>query len=117
MLIKAQKELTRISDDEKINNENYIESLCYIDNLYIFINKIKNILNTKDVIFLPSFKGKYTSLRNNLISNEKENEMKIINIKSQLFFEESIIKRLKIELGELCEKIIVANDTITFILN
>ena len=37
MLIKAQKEITRISDNEEINAINYMDSLNYISNLYLFV--------------------------------------------------------------------------------
>lgn len=117
MLIKAQKIITKISDNETINTQNYMESLSYISNLYIFLNNIKNVVSTKDITFLPSFKGKYTCEKYGIISNEKENELKIIKVSSDAFLEDLTVNRVRSQMGDLCESINISKNIITFILN
>lgn len=117
MLIKAQKDVTRISDNEKINNENYMESLNYIDNLYRFVNKLKVAVSTKNVSFLPTFKGKYTAEKLQINSTCHENEMKIFKVKSDLFFEDKVVNKVKSAMKLICEEVILEENIMTFILN
>lgn len=117
MLIKAQKDVTKISDNDVINNENYMESLNYISNLYTFINKLKTVVSTKDVKFLPSFFGRYTSEKLKIIvSDDKCCEMKIIKVESNLFFEDKIIKKINSAMKNICEEIQFDGNIGTFIL-
>lgn len=117
MLIKAQKEITKISENEDINSQNYLESLNYISNLYLFINKLKGIISTEDVKFLPSFYGMNTSLKMNLNLSGKETEMKILKLSSSLFLVDNTAKQIKKTFEKMCENIIQDGEIITFILN
>lgn len=117
MLIKAQKIITRISEDETINTQNYMESLSYISNMYIFLNNIKNVISTKDITFLPSFKGKYTCEKYGIISDERENQLKIIKVSSNAFLEDEVVNRVRSQMSDLCESINISKNIITFILN
>lgn len=111
MLIKAQKDITRISDDETTNMQNYMESLNYISNLYLFINKLKSVIPTDNINFLPSFYGKMTC------SNyEKESELKVLKLSSPLFLVDKTAKDIKKNMESICEKIEINDDIITFIL-
>ena len=47
MLLKATKEITKISENENINLQNYLEATNYIDQIYKFINKFKLIISIK----------------------------------------------------------------------
>lgn len=89
MLIKAEKEITKISDNEEINSENYFESLSFIESLYLFINKLKLVVPLSDVHFEPTFKGRFTCEKYNIRSTEKENDMKYFIIDSMLFLEDT----------------------------
>lgn len=111
MLIKAQKEITAISDDETVNMQNYMESLNYVSNLYLFINKIKSIIPMESVKFLPSFYGKMTCSK-----YDKESEMKVLRVTSPLFFVDKTAKDIMNKMESICENIELENDTITFIL-
>ncbi len=80
MVMNNKRELlnkiTRISDNEIINDENYMEALFYSDNL----EKIIMILDDARIFdktceLLPSFKGKKTCEKYNIESNEFENQM------------------------------------------
>jgi hypothetical protein len=121
MLIKASKEITRISlDKEEINVQNYMESFAYVSTLYNFLNKLKMIIPVKDISFLPTFRGAKTCERFGLDSTEKENEMKSIKIITNLFFEEDtkeeLRKRVTEELGPDCELISYDDGIVSFIL-
>lgn len=100
MLIKATEQITHISDDQNINSENYFESLSFIGNLYKFINKIKTVINIKSIEIEPTFKGKYTCEKYGIPSNLEENEMRLFVIKSEEFFEDDKVKKLKDILAE-----------------
>lgn len=109
MLIKATEQITHISDNQNINSENYFESLSFIGNLYNFINKIKTIINIKNIEIKPTFKGKYTCEKYNIPSTLEENEMRLFVIKSEEFFEDEKINKLK---GILAEYKIEAKENI-----
>jgi len=94
MLIKTAKEITRISDDDKINNENYFESLSFVEELYLFLNKLKLVVPISDVQFEPSFKGRFTCEKYNLESTEEENSMRCFIISSMLFLEDTTREKL-----------------------
>lgn len=116
MLIKAQSIITKISDDANINAQNYMESLDFITELYLFINKLKLVIPGKDIEFLPSFKGKYTCLKLGMVSTEKENQLKFIRVRSRLFLEDKYINKLVEHLGPDCEEIRVVDDVVEFTL-
>jgi hypothetical protein len=116
MIIKAQKEITYISEDEKINSENSMDSLNYISNLYNFINIMKNIVSTKDIEFLPSFKGKYICEKLGIAATDKENEMKVFKVESKLFLVDKTKDKLNKTFLPLCESMTQDGDVITFIL-
>lgn len=116
MLIEACNDVTKISENSDINGENYIESLTYISNLYNFLNTLKLIVSTKDIVFLPSFKGKYTVEKLGISATEKENEMKVFKVKSSLFLEDKIQEDIKNIMRDTCEDIIVTNNVLTFYL-
>lgn len=94
MLIKATEQITHISDNPTINSENYFESLNYIGNLYAFINKLKTIINTKNIILEPTFKGKYTCSKYNIDSNADENEMRVFVVESVEFLEDEKMTKI-----------------------
>lgn len=111
MLIKAQREITRISDDEDINTKNYMESLNYVSNLYLFINRLKSIIPVDEITFLPSFYGRLTC------SNyERESEMKVLRLSSPLFLVDKTAKDIEKKMEIICEEIKIDGDIMTFIL-
>lgn len=117
MLIKACNMITRISDDEVVNTENYLSGLSYISNLYTFLNHLKLVLSLEDVEFLPTFKGKYVVEKLGIASTSKENEMKVFRVKSSVFREDKeTVKSIRKEMGEICERIVQEGDTVTFYL-
>ena len=116
MLIKAQKEITRISDDEELNTRNYMESLSYVSTLYVFINELKTAIETSSIVFLPSFYGRNTSVGMNLDHLDKESEMKVLKLSSPLFFVDTTAKKVMDKMAQYCEKITLENGVITFIL-
>lgn len=116
MMIKAQNAITHISDNEKINAENYMESLDYISNLYKFINLIKGAVSLTTIIFLPSFKGKYIVEKLGIPSTAKENEMKVFKVCSRLFLEDNTRKKVTAALNEICESIVAVDETMIFTL-
>ena len=118
MLIKITQQITKISDNNKINSDNMLESMSYVDNLYIFVKQLQTVCPLNEVTFLPSFKGKNTCAKYNLLSKEYENEMKFFVIKSRLFLVDVNKIRTDIEnvLGQYCDKIDYEGDKIAFIL-
>jgi len=116
MLIKACANVTKISDDEVLNAQNYIEGIGYISNLYDFLNVLKTVVPVNKVSFLPSFKGKFIVEKLGIAANGKENEMKIFKVKSHLFLEDIIIENLKREMSKICQEIYQEEDILTFIL-
>lgn len=116
MLIKAQKEITRISDNEEINSINYMDSLNYISNLYLFINKFKTVISTSDVVFLPSFYGQNACETLHKEVYGKESEMKVLRLESSLFLVDKTVEKVKKVLTPICEEITHNNNQMTFIL-
>ena len=116
MLIKAQKEITKISDNEKVNSQNYIDSLEYVSILYIFVNKIKNVVSTNDITFLPSFYGRNASEMLHEDHYGKESEMKYLRLSSPLFLVDKTAKKVKKTMESLCESIDQQGDVMEFIL-
>jgi len=116
MIIKAQNDLTTISDNKKINAENYMDSLNYVSNLYIFINKIKLGISLNKVQFLPSFKGRCVAEKLGIKSTKDENEMRVFKVRSNLFLEEDIYKKVRENLADMCESIVRIDDIAIFTL-
>ena len=96
MLSKITEQITHITNDDTINSENYMEAISYINNIYQFINKIKMIVPTSNIIFYPSFKGRFTCEKYNLSASEKEQEMRYFVIQSSAFLEDKENKKVKI---------------------
>lgn len=118
MLAKIVHEVTKISDDETINLENYMEGIGYIDKIYSFINKIKLVVPTNDIKFKPSFKGFVTCEKFNIESKQEENEMRYFITDSAKFLEDKENKKEQIRdlIGPICESIEFDGSTIRFIL-
>jgi hypothetical protein len=120
MLIQTCNVITRISSDEEINAQNYIEGLNYINNLYTFLNTLKLAVPLEEVKFLPSFKGKYVVEKLGLASTAKENEMKVFIVQSPLFLgdkkksNKKVLEKVTKELSKICEEIDLKKDVITF---
>lgn len=116
MLIKAWSSITEMFEDEDSNFENYMEAIGHISNLYKFLNTLKLVMPIKKAKFLPSFKGQYVAEKLGIASTSKESEMKYFKIQSPLFLEDETIKRIKLEMSDLCEEIVRQDDVIMFTL-
>lgn len=116
MMIKAQKEITRISNDEEINLQNYLDSLNFITNLYKFINKMKTVISTNDIEFLPSFYGKNACEMLRMEVCDKESELKVFKVSSALFLVDKTSDKIKKVLEPICEEITQDDKIMTFIL-
>ena len=116
MLVKAQNAVTRISDDERLNVENYMESLNYISNLYLFIKTLQTVIPMNAVTFLPSFKGKYIVEKLGIPSTDKENTLKYFKVSSRLFLEDATKKKVSYTLKEICEDIFSVGEVMIFTL-
>lgn len=88
MLIKSVEQITKISDNNDINSQNYLESISYINNLYDVINMLKSVISFSDTVFEPTFKGRYTCSKYNIPSTEKENDLKFFILKTSEFLED-----------------------------
>lgn len=119
MLLKATRQITSISENDKVNSENYIESFNYINNLYTFISYIKPIISTKCFVFLPTFKGRVTCEKFGIHSyDEAENEMRLFIIESKLFLEDNETReKIKERFKNICSSIVFNDDRIEFIFN
>ena len=121
MLILSAQQITKITDNDSINSENYLELITYIDNLYDVLNILKKVISTKDIIFQPTFKGKYTCAKHNIPTTLKESELKVFAVKTNEFLEDHDNTKKEILfdiLTEKCEKdsIKIDNDIVSFIL-
>jgi len=113
MLIKAQKEITKISDDDALNNKNYIESLGFISNLYKFVNLLDSVVDS-DVFFFPTFKGRYTCER--MCPRDEECEMRYFKIKSAKFLEDKTIEKVLKVFKDVSEYVKFTDDILEVIL-
>lgn len=115
-LVEAQNEITKISDNKEINERNYIESLPYISNLYLFLNAIKDTIYKKEnIVFLPTFKGKYIVEELGIPSISEENEMRYFKLKSNLFLvDKEFVEKLRENTNSICSEIIAIDDMIIF---
>lgn len=118
MLIKALEQITKISTDNNINSANYFEGINYINDLYKFISRLKLVISDdKDISFIPTFKGKYTCEKYNIPSTELENTMKLLAIRTTIFFEDEMGRNdLHEKVGPICKDIRIENDVVKFIL-
>ena len=116
MLIKAQNQITRISEDSQINQQNYMDSLSYVSTLYLFINKLKTVVTAESVEFLPTFYGQNACMLMKIDRSGKETEMKVLKVKSPLFLVDAEAKKVGKKMESICEEINVENDIMTFIL-
>lgn len=120
MLIKATRQITHISENDKINSENYFEALSYINNLFTFISRIKPIISTKLFTFVPTFKGRHTCEKFGLsLVDDAESEMRVFIIESELFLEDTneTRERIKEKFKDICSSIIFDGKTVEFIFN
>lgn len=83
--------ITAISDNEEINEENYLESLEFGDNLEK-IQRIYEIILRQypDAELLPSFKGKFVCEKYHLESTQLENKLLVARFKLHSLSEESL---------------------------
>lgn len=119
MLIKAQKAITQISNDEAVNMQNYMESLSYVSNLYTFIGRLKTAVdNIDDVVFLPSFYGRMScsGLFRDMSYCDKEAEMKVLKLSSPLFLVDKSAKDVMSKMMVICDDISLDQGIMTFIL-
>lgn len=118
MLVKVAEQITRISNNEEINSENYLESLNYIDTVFRFVGKLKQVIPMANVIFEPTFKGIFTCQKYNIDSLPEENEMRYFVTNSPLFLEDYEEKKDRIReiFGPICETIEFDGATVRFIL-
>lgn len=116
MLFDAANQITKISDDEKINSKNYFEAIGFIENLYTVLNKLKTVCPIKNIEFEPTFKGKYTCEEFSIQSTEKENEMKLFVVKSALFLEDDIKTRVEKLLTGITESVEYNDSSLTIVL-
>lgn len=118
MLAKVIHEITHITEDSRINLENYMESIEFVNNVYKLINKLKMIVPINSTHFEASFKGRMTCEKFNLSASLYENEMRYFIAKSALFLEDKDSKKeqIRTSLGPICESIEFDGEKVTFIL-
>lgn len=105
MLIKAMKEITRISDMEEINASNYMESLRFADELHNFLNKIKLVCTDKNMKIEPTFKGEQTCLNFAIPYTHADSVMHHFIIYSNSFLEDVDIREKLNSIFKNCELI------------
>lgn len=89
MITDLLNKITAISDNEEINEENYLESLFYSDNLTKIAEIYKIILkNDDEAEVLPSFKGAETCKKYNIPSTKLENNFQVARFKLHSLDEE-----------------------------
>jgi hypothetical protein len=117
LITKACNAITHISNDEKLNMQNYLHSLDYIGNLYIFLNELKLHVSTSKIKFLPSFKDKYIAEQLGIAASAKENEMKTFVVQSPLFLEDrKVVSQIKKGMSKICQEVTVSKDVMTFVM-
>lgn len=115
MIRKALKDICNISTDPEINTENYLDSLNFIDNLYKIIIILQEYCSVKQLHFLPSFKAMSITEKLGIPSEFKENELKIIKVKSNLFLEDiKLVEKIKNRVNDICENVIVVDNVLIF---
>lgn len=99
MLNKILNQITKISDDDDINTENYMSALNYVDNAYKFLRMIGPSLAQlvdEPITYLPSYKDKYLVEKLGILSTASENELKCFKLKSKTFlYNEVVVDKLK----------------------
>ena len=115
-MIKQFNSIINISDKESVVQRNFLEALDYAANLDRFISIFSKIgISEKDVVYLPSFYGKYISEEICRASPGYENEMRVFILKSERFLEDNIIQKIFTDLSQYCD--ISREETVmTFIL-
>jgi hypothetical protein len=117
LITKACNAITHITEDEKLNMQNYLHSLDYIGNLYTFLNELKLHAPVSKLKFLPSFKDKYIAEQLGIAASSKENEMKIFKVQSPLFLEDrKVVNQIKKGMTKICEDVSVSKDVMTFVM-
>jgi hypothetical protein len=115
MIRKALKDICKISTDENINTENYLDAINFIDNLYHAVSILKQDISIKKLIFLPSFKGKYVCEKIGLPADPDENELKILKISSDVFrVDTEITDKITEKMRPLCKDIIFVDNIFIF---
>jgi hypothetical protein len=82
---EALKEVCRISEDEAINEQNWMDSIQYSDNIYDVDKLLTEYIPQKSITFLPSFKGIHVVEQLGILSTDEENEMRVFLVKSPAF--------------------------------
>lgn len=115
MIRKALKDISRISTDENINTENYLDAINFIDNLYHVLSVIKQDISIKKIVFLPSFKGRYVCEKLGIPSDDDENSLKIFKVSSDVFrVDNEIINKITENMRPLCESIVFIDNIFIF---
>lgn len=117
MIRRALKDISKISNDDTINTENYLDAINYIDNLYHVIAVLKRHISVKQITFLPSFKGKYICEKLGLPSTPEENDMRLLKVASDIFLvDKDITDKIIADMEQMCEKITLIDKIFIFIL-
>lgn len=114
MIIRVLNDITKISDDEEINTENFLDSLNYVDTIYNLISMIQNDVNLKLVKFLPSFKGMFVVEKLGVGSVASENELKLFRIQSEQFVsDKQLYEKLKTKLKNDTKQFFLVDSILT----
>lgn len=92
---EALCEITAISQNEDDNNENFMASLDYIDNIYRVLTALRSTIPGDDLKFLPTFTGMYIAERLGVPVTADENSLRYFRVASPLFLEDGILDELK----------------------
>lgn len=115
-LTDALKAVTKISDVDSENLQNYLRSVNYISNLYRFQNYLKDVVPIDKVEFLPTFKDVYIAEYLGIETMTEENELRLIKVKSDLFLVDETVENVTARFEPECNNIIHERDTMTFYL-
>lgn len=117
-LTEALKDVTTISaEDPSLNLKNYMRSLNYIDNLYRFMNTLKESINMDKCKFLPTFKDCYIAESLGIAALTEENELRLLKVKSPDFIEDELYQDIYDRMTEnLCQNVMRDGAVVTFYL-
>lgn len=95
-MIEALKEVCRISEDDEINQQNWMDSIQYSDNIYDVEKLLSEYVPQKSITFLPTFKGIHVVEKLGMLSTADENEMRVFMVKSPSFeSDQTAVKRIE----------------------
>lgn len=92
---EIHKRMSEITEDQNKNHINYMSSLKYISNLYVFLNTLGSVVDMSRVRIVSKYKDFVLTDSLGIESCPEENQFRYFVIESPMFSDDLLVERIK----------------------